>query len=365
MKKISVLYNIHHYYYLPQFEPVIREMINSNRFDITFSAFTGKGYNDAKYILDYVKKFNGEVIHARHESERRRKILESDFDITIFGKSSHIEKYCSPNTLAVLLYHGIGVKSCYYLDYNPRIDVRYIEGEYRLKELQRQQVRTDLIVTGFPKMDGLYFPPEKKALIESLQIDSSSPTIIYAPTFYPSSVEIFGEKLGELSKGFNLLIKLHHFSWIMSKYRHQLELIRHLAYSNPHIRLLPLTEINIIPYYKVADLLLTEASSTAFEFLAIGKPSIVCNFFHLRHKHKLFNKRFTKSRMDYEFKKQLDFAYQLKAPDELPEVARIALSETSDYHKRTASTAEYYLGKVDGNAAKRVVEDLVMRIEKR
>jgi hypothetical protein len=360
MKKIKVLFNLHHLYYLPQFMPVYEVMLKNDRFDIYFSAFMDKERVEydliTRVLSDPIYKF----ITGETEKERTENILREKFDITFFGKSAHTEKYCSPDTLAVLLYHGIGVKSCYYTDYNSRMDVRYIEGEYRRKEFERRGIDSELVVTGFPKLDIMTEPnPE---LTKTLNLDPGKKTILYAPTFYPSSIEVFGERLAKLTRNYNLIIKLHHFSWVFKKYRHQKNLFLRLAEKYDHVHLMPVTFTNIAELYNYSDILLTEASSTLFEYLATENPVIVCDFMHLRWNHRLFPSRFNK-RMDYEIASQLDFAYDLKAPKWLPATIEKALLERPVRVDRLRKRKIEMLGKVDGKASERVVEDLIKRID--
>ena len=360
MKKIKVLFNLHHLYYLPQYMPIVDEMSKNDRFDIYFSAFIDKEGIEysliTKVLVDWKEKFiNGET-----ETDRQQNILNEKFDITIFGKSAHAEKYCTQETLAVLLYHGIGVKSCYYTDYNPRIDVRYIEGEYRQKEFERRQIDTDLVVTGFPKLD--IMKKDNTELKETLNLDPNKKTILYAPTFYPSSIEVFGDRLGKLTRKFNLIVKLHHFSWVLKKYKHQRVLFENLALIYDHIRLIPVEFTNIAELYNLSDVLLTEASSTLFEFLATENPVIVCEFKHLRWNHRLFTSRFTK-RMDHEINSQLDFVYKLKKPGRLKKMIEKAIIEQPARAELLRKRQMDILGIVDGKAADRVVADLIKRID--
>ena len=361
MKKISTLFNVHHLYYLPQFLPVAREMEERGNFDIYFSAYTDKKCADYQLIKDAVKNYSGKFIDAADEKERRKEILAQQFDIIVFGKSGHAEQYCSSDTLAILLYHGIGVKACYYTDFNPRINIRYVEGRYRYEELKRRGVSTELVVTGFPKLDPIFDSDNQEHRDDDLILDPSKPTILYAPTFYPSSIEIFGRSIAELTRGYNLIVKLHHFSWILDKYRHQKSLFMDLAEKYSHIQLLIPEKYNIIPYFKCADILLTEASSTAFEFLAAGRPVIICDFHHLRIKHRIFNRWFRKSRMDNEIQQYLGFAYHVNTPAQLPEVLGRAMEEKDVFSKRASEISEEFLGVLDGNASKRIVDDILKR----
>lgn len=320
MKKIKVLFNLHHLYYLPQYIPVLNEMKENPRFDIYFSAFIDKDKTEYELITKVIRDWKNKFITGSTEKERIKNILNKNFDITIFGKSAHAEDYCSENTIAVLLYHGIGVKSCYYTDYNPRIDVRYIEGDYRLKEFARRGIDTELVVTGFPKLD--IMAKDNAALKSKLNLNPDKSTILYAPTFYPSSIEVFGENLAKMTMEYNLIIKLHHFSWVFNKYQHQKELLLKLAEKYNHVTLMPVEFTNSAELYNLSDVLLTEASSTLFEYLATGNPVIVCDFYHLRWNHRLFPSRFNK-RMDSEIANQMDFVYKLKSPDKLERILKM------------------------------------------
>ena len=363
MNKIRVLFDIRHLYYLPQFLPVAQAMEKDGSFEVHYSAYIDKPRRDQQLIKKAIQTFSENFIDAENEKLRRTKILSLNFDVTIFGKSAHADEYCSTNTLAVLLYHGIGVKSCYYTDFHPRINVRYVESQYRLAELKRRGVTTELIVTGFPKLDPLFEIQGDKSTLIIPGLNPGKPTLLYAPTFYPASIEVFGESLAELTSGYNLIVKLHHFSWLLKKYRRHLDLLQSLSDKSDHIHLIPPEQYNIVPLYKIADLLLTEASSTAFEFLAIGKPVIVCDFYHLRLKHRLFYCSFQQSRLDTEILPLLDFAYHLETPRQLPNAIRKAISESVEFRQKIAGKAEFFLGNLDGKASQRIVQDLLTRFK--
>ena len=53
----------------------------------------------------------------------------------------------------------------------------------------------------------------------------------------------------------------------------------------PHARLVPMEEYNIVPWMAAADTLLSEASSTVFDFLALGKTGIIYDLPGDRLKH--------------------------------------------------------------------------------
>ena len=74
-----------------------------------------------------------------------------------------------------MIYHGIGVKPSYWRDNHQRLDLRFVEGEYRVDQLRDYGVKTDLALTGFIKLDPLFngSAPDSDQLKEKLGLDSS------------------------------------------------------------------------------------------------------------------------------------------------------------------------------------------------
>jgi len=360
---VTVLFHLHHLYYLPQFLPVAQAMERDGNFEVFYSTVIDKSRDDYEWSRRIIGEFGGNFITAANEKERIEKILRQNFDVVVFGKGSGAEKYCHPSALAVLLYHGIGVKACYYTDFNPRIDVRYVESRYRFDELKRRNVQTELVLIGFPKLDPLRESAEHERYLEKYRLKNDRPTILYAPTFYPSSIEDFGETLAEQTRDYNLVVKLHHFSWLMQKYRHQRELWQALEQKYEHVRLAPVEEYNIVPLFSCSDLLLSEASSTAFEYLATDRPIIIADFVRLRLHHRLFRKNFERQRLDSAIIEELDFAFHLEQPQDLRRVLKLALADTGQKKPLMIQKRDLFLGNVDGKASERVVADLKKRLK--
>lgn len=352
-----VLFNVEHFYYLPQFIPVAERMRDTGVFEIYISAGTK---NRAEYVR--VKRF-AELegycfIDCKTEKERRKKLVESDFDVVVFGKSAHAGKFCSRDSLAVLLYHGIGFKKCYYTDYDPRIDVRYVESDYRAEILRSYNYRYDIVITGFPKLDPL-FSGGGEGLKTGVKGISS---VLYAPTFYPSSIELFAPYLPKLSERCTVYVKPHQFTFTLTKYEKQRELLTTVSSGRDNIKLLDFDTLDIVEYYRAVDVLITDFSSTAFEFLATEKPVILCNFFRLRFKHRIFRRGFWNTRMDKEIFRFVDFAYVANTPGEVFDL----LDNMEDFEEvklpLIRKRKEMFLGKVDGKASERVVEDILRRL---
>lgn len=131
-----------------------------------------------------------------------------------------------------------------------------------------------IIENGYPRNDFLYLSKkEQEELKTSLEINNDKKTILYAPTFRGSHInavnyeEIFTDFIAELEKKFsheyNILIKRHHINSTKPQ-------------DTPQSKLLDSTDINIT--LSVVDILITDYSSVAFDFLALKRPIIYYAF---------------------------------------------------------------------------------------
>jgi len=370
-KKYSILFDSFHLYHLPQFEPLIDLLAQDERFTIYHSAsrkIQKKEYELARSIL--IDK-PGEFISAQNEEEREKKIRDLDLDVFICGWSRYdIDHFVNDKTLVGMAYHGIGIKPSYWRDNHSRLDIRFVEGPYRMDQLREKGIETDLALTGFMKLDYLFQDDkiDSDSLIYQFNLDKRKKTILFAPTFYPSSFELLGTKLGDYTREFNLLIKPHLWTMYMNRFaginhKKQRDLFNRVADDFDHIHLIPPEMYNITPFYKISDLLITEASSTIYEMLALDKPVLVNRFYKLKLSHRLFKKRLYRARLNEEMEREIsDFCFEVKQPSELPYVIEDAIYNL----KSKLSVMEEYKKKMlyglDGNASMRVKDEILARL---
>ena len=371
--QISILFDVYHLYHLAQFDPLIDLLENDNRFKIFFSTSSKNRKEEIEICTSILNKRKGSFIFHENEDIRKTKIKKLNLDVFICGWSRYeIESYVSKTTLVIMIYHGIGVKPSYWRDNNKRLDVRFVEGQYRIDQLRKHGVDTDLVLTGYIKLDSLFnknsnYYKDKK---ESLGLDKSKKTILYAPTFYPSSLEKLGLSLGDITSGYNLIIKPHMWTYYLDSFggislKGQRKLIFKLIDQFDHIRLLEPAEYNVTPYYKISDLLLTDASSTIYEMIALSKPVVVNRFYHLKLSHRIFQKRLYKRRLDKEMNDEVEkFCFLADNVKQLPLAIEKALNQNN---KNTALIEEYQrkmLYKLDGSASIRARDEILKRINR-
>ena len=366
--KIKILFDSFHLYHLPQFDPVIDLLSKDDRFQIFHSTAAVNKKEERELCLNILSTKPGTIIYSESEEERAKMMKELDLDFFVCGWSRYeLDEYISEKTLAGMIYHGIGVKPSYWRDNHPRLNIRFVEGIYRMDQLRSHGVDKELVLTGFTKLDPLFSqnPSFDEKLAQSLGLDPSKKTILFAPTFYPSSLERFGMKLGEYTQNYNVILKPHMWTYFLDKFgEYNLVPQRNLAYDLAdkfsHIKLLGPEVYNITPYYKISDILLTEASSTIYEMIALEKPVIVNRFYRLKLSHKIFRYRLFKKRLSKEMNKDItNFCFEMNRARDLPQVLDTAFNEN---HKRLNIVREYQkkmLYKLDGKAAERVRDTIL------
>lgn len=370
---ITVVFDAYHLYHLPQFDPVIDLLHADDRFNVYLSTSADNIEEEQELTTEILRKRSDQVITAGTELERAKKIRQLSPDVLICGWSRHeLQDFVTERTLTAMAYHGIGVKPSYWLDNHPRLDLRFVEGPFRERQLRENGITTDLALTGFAKLDPLFngLLEDRESLLERLRLDPHKKTILYAPTFYPSSVEPFGLGLARDTTEYNLIIKLHMWAYFNVKFpvnlRPQRLLAEEMEKRFDHVRVMTPGFYNIVPLYRVADVLLTEASSTIYEMMALDKPVIVCQFYRLRMSHLLFRRRLYKRRLDAEMSEGMtDFCIKLQKPSDLKEALHQALTVVDAHHERRQAYKEEMLYRLDGRASERIRDAILQRLAHR
>jgi len=135
-------------------------------------------------------------------------------------------------------------------------------------------------LVGMPKADRLVDGSlNRDIILQGLGLDPRLPTVLYAPTWTPySSLNALGEELvAALAKtGSNLIVKLHDNSLDVSDVRNSggIDWVARLspALVGPRGHLAKRGTIS--PYLVAADLMISDHSSAAFEYLLLDRPLI-------------------------------------------------------------------------------------------
>jgi len=135
-------------------------------------------------------------------------------------------------------------------------------------------------LVGMPKVDRLVDGSlNRDVILQTLGLDPRLPTVLYAPTWTPhSSLNALGEELIKaLAKtGVNQIVKLHDNSLDVGDIRNSggIDWVARLspALQSPRSHLAKRGSIS--PYLVAADLMISDHSSAAFEYLLLDRPLI-------------------------------------------------------------------------------------------
>ena len=127
--------------------------------------------------------------------------------------------------------------------------------------------------TGWPKLDPVYknewgFSDQKDQLIKQCKLIPELPVILYAPTFPPkyTSAPDLLDSINKLKNcKYNWIIKFH--SLMDQSIR---ERYKKLDGNNFRV----VDELNILPFMAGSDIMITDTSSVAYEFLHFNRPLI-------------------------------------------------------------------------------------------
>ena len=107
----TVLFEVHHLYYWPNFQPIIEKMIRRKNYKVAVSTPMRNSSIESNILHDAVSKLSVPFIEAETEKERIEKIISESFDIFIIGNIGKINMMVNENTIVVMVYHGIGLKT--------------------------------------------------------------------------------------------------------------------------------------------------------------------------------------------------------------------------------------------------------------
>lgn len=350
-----ICFDVLHPYYLPQYLPV-KDELNKRGESVHFIVYRNFEQQTALDALVSEHQLN---VHWVDDAEQALAFyLKNKPKWIIFGNTFDHAAKLKGICRTALMQHGIGPKSCYYTVSESDMDVRFVEGDYRLKRLQQLFPAKTFVDTGYAKLDPIIQGVENGLDIGSLGLDPVKPTLLYAPTFYPSSIEKMGRDWPAAFAEYNILLKPHYFSLSKSNYKKQKQLLEHWGLFD-NVYLAPVEQANLLPFMASADLLISDASSALFEFAALDKPVIWCDFYHLRWSYRgIFKFRFN-NRMDEDLYKYAGVAMHAASYKELKSVVDEQIANPESFAAQRAKYTHELAGKVDGLCSQRIVDYLL------
>ena len=351
-KNLSIIFDVSQFYYLPQYLPVYHEFLKRKKGSAMFVFYHGKFDTIIKNII---KSENLSHIWVENKTQASKYYQNKKADWIFFGNTYPFLDKIHQVSKSIQLGHGIGPKSSYYRQSDTPTTVRFVEGKYRKNRLENMHPDNNFVDVGFCKLDPILNGDITGYDLRDLNLEPEKKTIVYAPTFYPSSIERFPKNFPKDLQEFNIIIKPHYFSLIKENYTKQRKLFDHWSKYN-NVYLSKFNDYSLLPFMVTADLMISDTSSAILEFSALNKPVFICKFLKLRWNYRgVFSYRL-KKRMDTDYNFYSKFSFFSQSYFDLISSIKNLDLDTFSYKKSQKDFIENMIGSLDGNSSKRIVD---------
>lgn len=362
---IKILFDLKKEYYLNSLKPVYDELVKDPDYDIYLNIGNDQRRFLGIFLISEKKKIADKLIAQGYKLTDKT----AGFDAVVCGDAlKNPDRY--GDTKRFHLDHGVGIKTLRIRNLTRQKDFHYhvfLEGKYWFDYIKSigSDKKDDFYVTGIPKLDPFFIEGtyNNKSLKKKIGIDINKKTVLFAPSYKPSCIKFVQEKLTDLLPEYNVIIKLHPYSW-QGKYapHSQHKFYEKLAKNNPDVYLIPKDDFDIYPYLYLADTMISDTSSVVNEFLALGKHGIiyVLPYEKLNHSDGM-------PILSIDPKNWLKGAFpQMHKPEDLLPAVKSALNPTTEMKQKLVEYRDYFFTGLDGKSAVRVknIIDKKMKKEK-
>jgi CDP-glycerol glycerophosphotransferase (TagB/SpsB family) len=219
-------------------------------------------------------------------------------------------------------------------------------------------------LVGFSKFDGIinFSEEQKDELFKKYGLDKSKKTILYAPTFFPSSIEKMADNFPNEFKEYNIWVKPHYLTYERKKYKNHLKKFK-IWEKYKNCTILPLSEYNLVPFLATSDVMISDESSAMFEFASLNKPVVSNQYFKLRWSYYLMPWKLSK-RIDQSKEKYRSILDTANSYEETLKYTKEALENPSKLEAKRLEFSKDICGEIDGKVSERIY-DVVMKQLKR
>jgi len=350
---MKIYFYVAYPYYFPHFLP-ISKVFTQKGHEVIYILSTKQNSQNMQFIAkeNNLKYFFGEKI-----------LFDNEADIIFFANP--YEKAKELKALTVFLEHGIGAKSTSFFSSIEYFDVYIAEGIQKYNRVKNlyPQYEDKLALVGFSKFDEIvnFTAEQKEVLFKKYGLNREKKTILYAPTFFPSSIEKMADDFPNEFKEYNIWIKPHYLTYERKKYKNQLKKFK-IWEQYENCTILPLSEYNLVPFLATSDVMISDESSAMFEFASLNKPVVSNQYFKLRWSYYLMPWKLTK-RIDQskaKYRTILDTANSYK---ETLKYTKEALKDPTKLENKRLKFAKDICGEIDGKVSKRIYETIVTRMK--
>jgi CDP-glycerol glycerophosphotransferase (TagB/SpsB family) len=352
MGKTKILFKMFYLYHKAAYDPLIDIFSSDSQYDVAVSLTN----EVTRKFGIFNKKETNETLTGSLQKNVRISDENEHFDIVIVPDVVDEKKY--GEALLCMLYHGLTfTKTVTYRElekHKPNKYIIFAESNYAVKQLEESDSlhNSEVYKIGYPKVDPLFQTGlfDKKKFLKFLGLDTNKQTVLYAPTYKPTSVYKLKDAIFEATQNYNLVIKLHHYAWRGKYARHsQHKIFERRLKKYDHAVIITYESYSIIPYLYIADTLVSEASGAITEFLATGKIGVIYDMDDTQLRHTDGQRLLVEERQKF----LQDSFVHVGSPDELSAGIAKALNPSQKMINAAKKDRNKYFYKLDGKASVR------------
>ena len=360
MGRIKILFKMFYLYHKAAYDPLIDIFSSDSEYDVAISLTN----EVTRKFGIFDKKDSNNILSTSLPKNVRISDENEQFDIVIVPDVVDEKKY--GNTLLCMFYHGLTfTKTVTYRElekHKPNKYIIFAESDYAVEQLEKSGSlhNSEVYKIGYPKLDPLFQTDmfNKEDILRFLGLDINKKTVLYAPTYKPTSVYDLKDAIFEATKNYNLVIKLHHYAWKGKYARHnQHKIFEQRLKKYDHAIVVPNEYYSIIPLLYVADTLVSEASGAITEFLATGKIGVIYDIDDDQMRHTDGQRLLVETRQKF----LKDSFVHVNSSDELRAGIENALNPSTKMINAAKKDRDKYFHKLDGKVsvrAKAMIEKL-------
>ncbi len=335
-------------YYFPHFLPISRELKNRGH----------KVY----YVLS--NKQNSSLMEKIAHDNSLEYFFGEDY---LFSLKSNFIFFANPyekakelSATTIFLEHGIGTKSTKFYHTIEYFDIYLVEGGYKYQRLFKlyPQHENKLKMVGFSKFDDIInIDKQKKSLLyKKYNLDSKKKSILYAPTFFPSSIEKMSNNFPKDFEEFNIIVKAHYLTYERKQYKNQRKKLSHWN-SFENCTVVDVDEYDLVPFFTISDVMISDESSAMFEFASLNRPVISNRYFKLRLSY-YFMPWKLKNRIDSKKDKYRKLLYNAYSYEDTLKMTKEAIKNPSKLEDLRIKFSKEICGEIDGKVSSKIVDIL-------
>lgn len=361
--RYKILFNITQEYYWASLNPVYDAFAGDGRYEL----YLRFGRN-RKRVLFFFMVSRRKEIEERYRKKGYRITRETlGFDVVFAGAQLKDPKRFG-SAMLCNVDHGPGIKTLRYRHLLRQTDVQYhcfVEGPYRIEKFKKYGLdRVHKVHSvGLPKLDILFDGTYSRImLLKEMGLHPDKKVVLYAPSFKPTSIFSIGEEVVKLSDHFQVIVKLHPYSWSGLYASHEQHLVfERLEKHYPSFYLVPPERHDVRPYLFVADIIISDGSSVINEFLALERCGIIVDLPDDRLKHGDGKPMLENSSSEW----LKESFVHIRPGDNLKEAVEKALNPSEERKKKIREDKDYLFSHTDGQSSKRVKEIVEQWLKKR